>query len=125
MRMLLTGNALFALVFAVGFLLAPGWMLAHYGAAANPELMQMCRFFGAAMLGFAALAWMARNADRGGRRAIVCGLIISFVAGLIVSVQGQLSGVVGSFGWLTVGLYLFFAVGYTYLEFLAKDAQGG
>ena len=125
MRGLLAVNALFALVFASGFLLVPGWMLAHYGAAGSPELMQMCRFFGAAMLGFAALAWMARNADRGGRRAIVTGLIISFIAGLIVSVQGQLSGAVGSLGWLTVGLYLFFAVGYTYFQFLAKEAKTG
>ena len=120
---LMTINAVFALLFALGFLLVPGYLLSAYGASADAELVQMARFFGSAMLGYALLTWFARNAEQSAaRRAIVLSLGVSFGIGFIVALQGQLSGVVGTLGWLTVALYLFFALAYGYLEFFRKEA---
>ena len=121
LSMLMVGNAALALLFALGFLLAPERMLSAYGAAGNAELVQMARFFGSAMLGYALLTWLARNvAESTARRAILLSLFLSFVIGLIVAVQGQVSGVVNSLGWLTVALYLVFALGYGYFQFVKK-----
>ena len=121
---LMSVNAVFALLFALGFLLVPAYLLSAYGAEADAELVQMARFFGSAMLGYAMLTWFARNAEQSkARRAIVLGLSVSFVVGFIVALQGQLSGAVGTLGWLTVGLYLLFALGYLYFEFVRGESR--
>ena len=38
----------------------------------------------------------------------------------VVALQGQLSGIVGPLGWLTVALYLLFTLGYGYFQFARK-----
>ena len=114
-------NSVFAFLIALGFLLAPGRLLSAYGAAADAELVQMARFFGAAMLGYALLTWFARNVTEAtARRAILLSLIGSFAIGFIVALQGQLSGIIGPLGWLTVALYLLFTLGYGYFQFARK-----
>jgi len=77
----------------------------------------MARFYGSAMLGYGVLTWLARNVDDSpARRAIVRSLIVSFAVGLVVALWGQKTGVVNALGWLTVALYLFFTLGYAYLQ---------
>ena len=121
MKLLMTVNAIFALLFGLGFLLAPESLLSAYGATPDAELVQMARFFGSAMLGYALLTWFARaTAESEARKAIVLSLILSFAVGFIVALQGQISGVVNAFGWFTVALYLFFVLGYGYLQFVKK-----
>ncbi len=124
LRTLMVSNAVLALLFALGFLLAPERMLSAYGATGDAELVQIARFFGSAMLGYALLTWLARNVEEPiARRAILVSLFLSFSIGFIVAVQGQVSGVVNSLGWFTVGLYLFFGLGYGYFHFVKKGAR--
>jgi len=112
---LMTLNAFLASVFGLGFLLLPEYMLTTYGATPSAELLQMARFFGSALLGYGLLAWFGRQVkDPSAQRAIVLGLGLSFIIGFVVALTGQLSGVVGDFGWVTVILYLLFALGYLY-----------
>jgi hypothetical protein len=114
-------NAVLALLFGLGFLIAPGPMLSAYGATPSPELAQMARFFGSGLLGYAILTWLARGiTDAGARRAIVLSLILSFGVGFVVAVWGQISGVVHALGWLTVALYLVFGLGYASLQAAGK-----
>ena len=124
LRTLLGINAIFALLFGLGFLFAPESSLSAYGATVDAELSQMARFFGSAMLGYALLTWLARDAQESeARRAIILSLILSFAVGFIVALQGQLSGVVNTLGWFTVALYLFFVLGYGYSLFAKKDIR--
>ncbi len=76
------------------------------------------------MLGYGLLTWLARRAEESEvRRAIVLSLIFTFAVGFIVALQGQLSGVVNTLGWFTVALYLFFVLGYGYLQLVRKDVR--
>ncbi len=119
MKLLLIINAIFALLFGLGFLLAPESLLSAYGATTDAELVQMARFFGSAMLGYAVPTWFARKTEESeARRAIILSLILSFAVGFVVALQGQLSGVVSTLGWFTVALYLFFVLGYGYFQFV-------
>ncbi len=121
MKLLMIINAIFALLFGLGFLLAPESLLSAYGATTDAELLQMARFFGSAMLGYGLLTWLARNAQESeARQAIILSLILTFAVGFVVALQGQLSGVVNTLGWFTVVLYLFFVLGYGYFQFVKK-----
>ncbi len=124
MKLLMILNAIFALLFGLGFLLAPESLLSAYGATTDAELVQMARFFGSAMLGYALLTWLARNSQESEtRQAIILSLIFSFTVGFIVALRGQLSGVVNTLGWFTVALYLFFVLGYGYSLFAKEDVR--
>ncbi len=121
MKLLMIINAIFALLFGLGFLLAPESLLSAYGATTDAELVQMARFFGSAMLGYALLTWFARKTEESeAQRAIILSLILSFAVGFVVALQGQLSGVVNTLGWFTVVLYLFFVLGYGCFQFVKK-----
>ena len=124
MKLLMIINAIFALLFGLGFLLVPESLLSAYGATTDAELVQMARFFGSAMLGYALLTWLARRTKESeAQRAIILSLMLSFAVGFVVALQGQLSGVVNPLGWFTVALYLFFVLGYGYFQFVREDVR--
>lgn len=71
------------------------------------------------MLGFAALSWSARSAPESeARRSIVLGSFVYSVLGFIVSLVSQLAGMVNALGWSTVVLFLLFALGFGYFQFM-------
>lgn len=115
---LFTINAIVALLFGLGFVLAPAATLAPYGVTTNEAGILVARLLGAAFLGFSMIAWFARNTEESAaRRAIVLGLFLGFAAGFAVSLFGQFTGVVNALGWSTVGIYLLLALGYGYFQF--------
>ncbi len=118
LSVLFTINAVVATLFGLAFVLIPASGLAPYGIEANSETIAMSRLFGAALIGFGLITWFARNSeDSDARQAIVLGLFLSEIVGVIVALQMQISGVVNTLGWSTVVIYLFFAVGYGYFQF--------
>ena len=81
----------------------------------------MSQLFGAALIGFAALTWLTRNADASDTRdSILLALVICFVVGFVVAVMGALEGFMNQLAWLTVGIYLFFSVAFGYFKFISK-----
>ncbi len=119
-------HSVVALLHGGGFVLAPKLFMSLYGVSlADPEATFVARLFGAALLIYCFVAWLARDAEESAaRRAIVLGFFLSGIVGFIVSLQGQLSGVMNAFGWLVVGLYLVVAgVGYGYFYFIAPDTS--
>ncbi len=82
----------------------------------------MGQLFGAALIGFAALTWTARNAtDSDAGRAILLALFVADAIGFAVALIGQLGGIVNALGWSTVVIYLVLALGFGYFRF-AKQA---
>ena len=121
---LMVVNALIAGVFGVGFIVVPGQVTSAYGPEITPQLEYVTRLFGAALLAFAVLTWTARNAtDSDTRRAILLALFVGDGVGFIVSLMGQLSGVMNALGWTTVLIYLLLALGFGY--FLAQPKATG
>ena len=118
LSILFTINAVVATLFGLAFLIIPAPALAQYGLTADSVTAVMSRFFASALLGYGILAWYARNAeDSPARQAIVIAYFVSNVIGFVVALQTQFTTEVNQLGWLTVVIYLFFAVGYGYFQF--------
>ena len=52
------------------------------------------------------------------QRAMILALLISNLAGVIVSVLGTLSDVMSAVGWSAVAIYVVFGLGYGYFQFV-------
>ena len=119
-------NALVAAVFGVAFIVVPGQVASAYGPEVTPQLEYVARLFGAALLAFAVLTWSARNApDSATRRAILLALFVGDGIGFIVSLFGQLRGVMNALGWTTVVIYLLLALGFGYFYAQPKTTDKG
>jgi MFS family permease len=114
-------NAIVAAVFGLGFVFAPGQVTSLYSPEVGVTLRYVAQLFGAALLGFAVLTWVARNApDSEARRAILLALFVGDGVGFLLALVGQLGGVVNALGWSTVLIYLLLALGFGYFGFVAK-----
>jgi len=119
-------NALVAAVFGVAFIVVPGQVASAYGPEVTPQLEYVARLFGAALLAFAVLTWSARNVpDSATRRAILLALFVGDGIGFIVSLFGQLRGVMNALGWTTVVIYLLLALGFGYFYAQPKTTDKG
>ena len=117
-RTFLTIAGLLALAFGLGFLVAPGPMLARYGVGPDPAAVLMSRFFGSALFHVGLLVFLARGLeDLAAQHAIVRAGRTGAAAGLFVALSGQLSGVVNALGWSTVAICLALLLGYGYFHF--------
>jgi uncharacterized membrane protein YfcA len=120
----LTIAALLALVFGIGFILAPSAMLAQYGVTTDAGGLLMSRFFGGALLQVGVLIYLARAVtDADAQRAIVLGSLVGSIVGLAVALEAQTSHVVNALGWSTVAIYLLLALGYGYFQFAHRGAS--
>jgi len=118
LKTLMIINAIVAIVFGVTFVILPAQAYSLYDITADEQLILMGRLFGAALIGFALLTWMARNAtDSDARRAIVFALFIADGIGFVGALIGQLSNAVNALGWSTVAIYLLLALGFGYFQF--------
>jgi hypothetical protein len=106
-------------IFGLAFVFVPETSLALYGITLSPGGILIARLFGAALLEFALLSWLARNAgDSEARKAIILAIFIGEAVGFIVVLLGQLSGEVNALGWSTVAVYLLLALGFGYFQFM-------
>jgi hypothetical protein len=111
-------NAIAVLGYAVGLLIIPATVNSWHGIATDPSTLLMSRFFGVALLSTGLPAWLARNSEESkARDALTLGLLISYIAGLILSVQATLSGQMNALGWLPAALYLVLIIGFGYFRF--------
>ncbi len=114
-------NAFIAVVFGLGFVFAPGQVTSFYSAEVGATLDFVAQLFGAALLAFAVLTWVARNApDSEARRAILLALFVGDGVGFVIALIAQLGGVVNALGWSTVAIYLLLAIGFGYFRFVAR-----
>jgi hypothetical protein len=106
-------------IFGLAFVFVPETSLALYGITLSPGGILIARLFGAALLEFALLSWLARNAgDSEARKAIILAVFIGEAIGFVVVLLGQLSGEVNALGWSTVAIYFLLALGFGYFQFM-------
>src|SRR5438874_12629750 len=119
-NVLLVANAIVSAAFGVSFLVAPQQSQNLFGLLANTSSIWISRFFGAAIVGYAALALFARRVDESdARRAIDGGFLVSWVATLGIAMWAQYLQVMNSLGWIVAAVAGVFAVGFFY--FLAAE----
>lgn len=118
LSMLLLIGGLLALVFGLGFLLAPRPLLTLYGVPTDPSVVLMARFFGTALVQVGLVFYLIRDVgDPKTQRGVVIGSFIGSVAGLVVALTGQFWDLVNQFGWSTVAIYGLLTFGYGSIMF--------
>lgn len=118
LKNLMVLNAIVSAVFGIGFLLVPAQVMQLYGFTVDAQLIYVGHLFGASLVGFAFLSWLARDAaDSDTRRAIILALFVAEGVGFIVALMGQLAGTTNMLGWSTIAVYLLFALGFGYFQF--------
>lgn len=120
-KLMIILNMVVALGFGLAFLVVPEPTLGFFGAETYVSNLLLGRFFGSAMVSIGLLLWFAKDiADASIQRGIGIALMTSAILGLIVNVIGvsPASGVIRSNGWITIIVYVLFALGYAFLVFL-------
>jgi hypothetical protein len=108
----MTVTAIGSLLFALAYLLAPARVASLYGITLDPS-SQYPRYFGSALLGFAAILWLGRKVTSGpALRAILVGSFVASITGLVVAVLQALDGTGNSLVWSTVVIYLLLSLGF-------------
>ena len=79
----------------------------------------MTRLVGGSILGYATLMWYGRrSAGVGARMAIAMALLVQDTISFVASLAFQFTGMVNAFGWFSLALYGFLALGYAYFLFI-------
>ncbi|MCA9734981.1 MAG: hypothetical protein H6696_14805 [Deferribacteres bacterium] len=111
-----TTSAIALLIYGIGFMLAPGQLLALYDVQLDLNGLVISRLLGAAFAGCGILNWLARKAEHS--QAILMSNFVHFVIGFVLVLWGRMSGAGNELLWLNVGLYLLFAIGFGRLSLI-------
>jgi hypothetical protein len=114
----MTITALIALIFGLGFILGPQFTIGLYGNSLDEVGLFVARYLGAALLGYAFLAWLNRNAASKGTLG---GFFAAMVLGLAVSLYDAFAGMHNALVWLNVVIYFILAVGFGYFAFMKSN----
>ena len=118
---LLMAGAVVTLTFGLSLVFIPVALFSLYGITVSDAGIVLARLFGAAFLGFTVLNWSARNAaDSEVLRGIVLANLLMDAVGFVVTLLGQLAGLANALGWSFVALYLLFALGFAYFQFMRR-----
>jgi hypothetical protein len=113
LRTLLTLGGVLALVFGLGFLLAPRAVLPLYGVVPDAPVVLMARFLGATLIQLGLVLYLIRDVgDPRTQRGVVIGSFLGSLAGLVVSLTAQFWGLLNSLGWTSVAIYGLLLIGY-------------
>ena len=113
MKTLFTITLVVELIFAVGFIAAPGAMFGTFGVTPNEFATSLVRLFGSALLGFVVLLWYGRSSDNQElHRAILVSMFTYWLVSSVLMVLAQLAGLFNVMGWGTVALHIGFLIAY-------------
>jgi hypothetical protein len=111
-------TAIVAFIFGLGFILAPVASMSLYGNTLEGVGIFITRYLGAALLGYAFLAWLTRNTASKGVQA---GFFVAMVLGFVVALYDAIAGTHNALVWLNVVIYLLLGIGFGYFAFMTKD----
>ena len=117
-------NVFIAGGFGLAWVFIPLTAISLYEVNLNPGGVIFGQLFGAALLGYAVLAWFGRNVGESeASKGILLALFVNDTVGFVVALLAQLSGVINWLGWSTVIIYLLLALGYGYFIFFKPSAS--
>lgn len=117
-KYILVTAAVVLLIFGLGFLFSPLWVMNLFGVPLGPDGLLMTQLLGATFLGFAVLNWMTRTFTVAeDLRPIVLANFVVNAVGFVVALLQKLDGVGNVWSWIPIALFLLFALafGYSYL----------
>lgn len=102
-------------------LVAPAQMGVLFGIALDDGAVSQVRLLGASYLGYAVIAWFARDVtDRAAARAISLGSAVSWAISGIVTVSIIVAGLVEPQAWLLVAVEAVFAAAWASFAFAER-----
>ena len=108
----MTVTAVGSLLFGLAYLLVPASLASLYGITIDPSSPHP-RYFGSALVGFAAVLWLARKVPSGpALRAVLVGSFLASITGLLVAVVQALDVIGNTLEWSTVVIYFLLTVGF-------------
>jgi len=108
-------TAIVAFIFGLAFIIAPSASIGLYGNTLDSVGSFLTRYLGAALLGYAFLAWLNRN---NASKGVQAGLFVAMVLGFIVALYDAIAGTHNALVWLNVVIYLLLALGFGYFAFM-------
>jgi hypothetical protein len=116
MKTFLSAASVLVLLLGAAWLFLPQTMLARWAVQTDATGLYLGRRYGASLLGYAAMLWLAARAgEAAGRSAVLIGAAL--VAGLLalVSLAGVVTGIVGPGAWASVVIEAVLAAGFVHL----------
>jgi len=108
----MTVTAVGSLLFGLAYLLVPASLASLYGITVDPS-SPYPRYFGSALVGFAAVLWLARKVPSGpALRAVLVGSFLASITGLLVAVVQALDVIGNTLEWSTVLIYFLLTLGF-------------
>ena len=121
LKYLLVVNAIVLGGSGLSAILMPAKVISLYGVEIGREVIMMAQYAGLGSVAIGLVAWFSRNVeDIKAQRAIILAFLITYAIGIIISVQGTISGVM-KVGWPVIILYLVLALGYAYFQFMKRS----
>ena len=113
-------NAGVCLLFALGLLLMPSVMLGLFGMNDTEQAVMLGQLVSVELIVGGVITFLLRDTtDPKTRTAINYANIAAGALGVIVSINGTLTGAFGWFGWVITAVYLFVAAAFAYIQFFA------
>ncbi len=117
-RIMFMINAFIAALLGLGFLVVPGRILDQFGVDEYAATKLVSQFFGTAMLGLGLLLWFAKDvAEVNLQKGMGIALLVGAAAGLVITVNGTISGILRSNWWIAMVVYAILGLAYAYLVF--------
>lgn len=111
-------NSVISLLFALGLLLMPSVMLGLFGMAYTRDAGVLGQLIAVELVVGGMITLLARDVtDMNARAAINYGNIIAGVLGVVVALNGTLTGAFGWFGYVILAIYAFLVVAFGYFQF--------
>lgn len=127
-EMFLAVTGVIGVLFGLGFLLMPDMSLRTYGVPTEPHNLMQARYFGATLMAFGLVSFLARNSqDAVAFRALLVGGVVGNGIGAVISAMAA-GSLQNGMAWMSVVLYGAFALAGAYYLMGAKPhiaAQAG
>ncbi|MBI5351818.1 MAG: hypothetical protein HZB50_04190 [Chloroflexi bacterium] len=109
----MTVTAIGSLLFGLAYLLFPERILSIYNIVLEPSNQWVPRYFGANLLGIAAMCWYGRSAKSGiALNAMIKGIFATTIIGFAVSIFEIINGAGNLLVWSTVTIYFLLSLGF-------------
>lgn len=102
-------------LFGLGFVFAPGALLAPFGVTFDPISKAFANLYGSTLLGFVVLLWFARKSNQPEFKMwTVYSEFAYMVIGLVILLMIQLGGLMNSLGWIIIAEHIVLFVWFGY-----------
>jgi hypothetical protein len=114
-KLYVTINAVVALLYGLGFLLIPGYLVVLYGEAPEPWVVLNIQFFGLTLAALSVLFWCAKDFHEwAALRGVLLTSVVADALGAIVNTRAILAGTINMFSWSSTLVYTLLLVGALY-----------